>query len=47
MGFDLIGYWFDLVSLLSCRFVSHRERVFRLTPKIRLIALLEPRSREA
>ena len=42
---DLIGYRFGLASLLSFRFMSHRERVFRLTPKIRLIALFDPRSR--
>ena len=39
--FDLISYRLGFASL----FLSHRERVFRLTPKMRLIALFEPRSR--
>lgn len=40
-GVDLISYWLGFASL----FLSQRERVFRLTPKMRLIALFEPRSR--
>jgi len=37
---DLIGYGFGFASL----FLSQRERVLRLTPKMRLIALFDPHS---
>jgi hypothetical protein len=40
-----IGYWLGFASLSSCRFLSHRVSVLRLTPKIRLIARFDPRSR--